>query len=175
MAFQHKHGSTVMFLGIVFGERSTVFSAVTNCHATYTLCRWLPLETKQSMNDYIRVLRNSDLTLNPAGKNVECYRIYEAMSLGSVPVVEDSTVAASCGTAASDGHRQLLRLLKQHQAPVIYISDWRELSAVLQRESQMSPADIVARRISVVHWYRKFRRKMRDSFVQVIHRKFFGG
>jgi len=138
------------------------------------LCRWLPLETKQSMSDYIKTLRSSDLTLNPAGQNVECYRIYEAMAVGSVPVIEDTTVAASCGTAASDGHRQVLRLLKLHEAPVIYVSDWRELAVVLQREQLMSPADVIARRISVVRWYRKFRRKMRDTFVRVIRQKFFG-
>ena len=137
------------------------------------LCRWLPLETRQSMSDYIEVLRNSDLTLNPAGKNVECYRIYEAMDVGSVPVIEDASVTGSCGTATSDNHRQVLRLLKQHEAPVMYISDWRQLPAILQREQQLSRADIIARRINVIQWYQKFRRKMRDTFVHVISQKFF--
>jgi len=126
------------------------------------------------MSDYVEVLRNSDLTLNPAGKNVECYRIYEAMALGSVPVIEDTSVTASCGTAASDGYRQVLRLLKQHEAPVMYVSDWRQLLAVLRREQQMSLTDIIARRVNVIQWYRKFRRKMRDTFVRIIDRKFFG-
>ena len=125
------------------------------------------------MNDYIETLRNSDLTLNPAGKNVECYRVYEAMAVGSVPVVEDAAVSTSCGTDASDGHRQVLRLLKQHEAPVIYVSDWHELSAILQREQRMSHGDVVKRRIDVVRWYRTFRRKMRDTFVRVIRQKFF--
>jgi len=126
------------------------------------------------MSDYIKVLRNSDLTLNPVGKNVECYRVYEAMAVGSVPVIEDITVTAMCGTAVGDSHRRVLRLLKQHDAPVIYVSDWRQLSAVLEREQQMSSAEIIARRINVVNWYRKFRRKMRDTFVRVIRQKFFG-
>jgi len=125
------------------------------------------------MSDYVQVLRDSDLTLNPAGKNVECYRVYEAMAVGSVPVIEDVSVSASCGTAVNNDHRQVLRLLKRHEAPVIYISDWRQLSAILQSEQQMSPADVIARRINVVRWYRKFRRKMRDTFVHVIRRKFF--
>jgi len=129
------------------------------------------------MSDYIEVLRNSDLTLNPAGKNAECYRIYEAMSVGSVPVVEDGAGAASCGTAsAADGHRVVLRLLKRHDAPVMYVSDWRrDLPALLRRERRMSPADVVARRLGVVGWYRKFRRKMRDTLVRVVRRKFFDG
>lgn len=138
-----------------------------------TRTQWLPLETKQSMGDYVKVLHNSDLTLNPAGKNVECYRVYEAMAVGSVPVIEDTTVTALCGTAVDNNHRQVLRLLKEHDAPVIYVSEWRQLAAVLQREQQMTSADIIARRIKVVNWYRKFRRKMRDSFVRVIRQKFF--
>lgn len=137
------------------------------------VCRWLPLETEQSMSDYIEVLRNSDLTLNPAGKNVECYRVYEAMAVGSVPVIEDAIITGSCGTTSSDNHRQVLRLLKQHEAPVRYISDWWQLPAILQHEQQMSPADIIARRVNVIQWYQKFRRKMRDTFVHVIDRKFF--
>ena len=125
------------------------------------------------MSEYVKVLRNSDLTLNPAGKNVECYRVYEALALGSVPVIDDVASSASCDTAVSDGHREMLRLLKQHEAPVIYVSDWHQLTDTLQREQQISAADIVARRRNVVQWYRKFRRKMRDTFVRVIIRKFF--
>lgn len=140
---------------------------------TFVLYRWLPLETKQSMNDYVKVLRSSDLTLNPAGKNVECYRVYEAMAVGSVPVIEDAAVTSSCGSAVGGDHRQVLRLLKQHNAPVIYVTDWRSLLDVLQREQQMSSAQIVERRINLVNWYWKFRRKMRNTFVRVIHQKFF--
>ena len=126
------------------------------------------------MDEYVKVLRSSDLTLNPAGKNVECYRLYEAMAVGSVPVIEDTTLTASCGTAVGDAHRQVFRLLKQHNAPVMYVSDWRQLTAILHSEQQMSSADIIARRINLVNWYRKFRRKMRDTFVHVIRQKFFG-
>jgi len=125
------------------------------------------------MSEYVKVVRGSDLTLNPAGKNVECYRVYEAMALGSVPVIEDVGVSASCGTAVSSDHHVMLRLLKQHEAPVIYVSDWRQLAHILQREQQMSTADVVARRLHVVQWYRKFRRKMRDEFLRVITQKFF--
>jgi len=117
------------------------------------------------MSEYVQVLRNSDLTLNPAGQNAECYRVYEAMAVGSVPVIEDT---ASCGT-----NEGVLRLLKQHKAPVIYVSHWHELPAILQNEQRLSPDEIIARRVNVVNWYRKFRRKMRDSFVRVVHHKFF--
>ena len=37
---------------------------------------------------YRRALQTSDFTLCPAGSNVESYRIYEAMSYGSVPILQ---------------------------------------------------------------------------------------
>ena len=54
------------------------------------------METEESMSEYVQVIRQSDLTLNPVGLNVECYRIYEAMALGSVPVVEDRATSHTC-------------------------------------------------------------------------------
>eukprot|EP00069_Balaena_mysticetus_P009113 bmy_19964T0 len=51
--------------------------------------QWQPQETNESLKNYQDALLQSDLTLCPAGVNTECYRIYEACSYGSVPVVED--------------------------------------------------------------------------------------
>ncbi|KAG8182575.1 hypothetical protein JTE90_021715 [Oedothorax gibbosus] len=58
---------------------------------------WQPKETKDSLGVYIQSLRLSDLTLNPVGMNTECYRIYEAMSFGSIPVVENVMTPGACG------------------------------------------------------------------------------
>jgi len=44
----------------------------------------------------VSVLKSSDLTLCPVGLNSESYRIYEALSVGSLPVVEDRVVTDSC-------------------------------------------------------------------------------
>ncbi|XP_043349985.1 ribitol-5-phosphate xylosyltransferase 1 isoform X5 [Dermochelys coriacea] len=51
--------------------------------------QWQPQETNESFRIYQDALLQSDLTLCPVGVNTECYRIYEACSYGSVPVVED--------------------------------------------------------------------------------------
>jgi len=57
---------------------------------------WKSHETSQSLSDYVSVLKSSDLTLCPVGLNSESYRIYEALSVGSLPVVEDRVVTGSC-------------------------------------------------------------------------------
>ena len=128
------------------------------------------------MSDYINILRSSDLTLSPVGQNAECYRIYEAMSCGSVPVIEDQPAANSCGVTTSDrSRRTLLTLLRRHEAPVIFVSDWNQLPRLLDNERRLTQRHIVERRKKLVQWHRKFRRKMADIFVQVVQEKFFDG
>jgi len=146
---------------------------------------WIPRESDQSMKEYVDSLRQSDLTLNPVGMNPECYRIYEAMSYGSVPVIEDRVVSNSC-VSQSGGHdamqqRQMnaslsdvtFRLLKRYKAPVIYVSSWHELPALLEQEKSMTLSDIVRRRKSVIEWYLRFKRKMKHLFVSVVQKEFF--
>lgn len=60
--------------------------------------RWLAEETHEGLQSYLQILKSSDLTLCPVGKNSESYRIYEAMSVGSVPVIEDLSASQSCNT-----------------------------------------------------------------------------
>ena len=126
----------------------------------------------------MEALRESDLTLNPVGKNTECYRIFEALSLGSVPVVENIMTEGRCGSSkiSSKLHSvpSPLRLLKSHGAPLIYVSDWKELNVVLNREKTLSVMDIVHRRKNILNWYTSFRRKMESYFVSTIKKVFFG-
>lgn len=135
--------------------------------------RWLAQETENSREVYTQVLLNSDLTLNPVGKNSECYRIYEAMSYGSVPVIEDLMTAGDCGRKTQYDPAPL-RLLKQYKAPVIYIHNWeKQLPKLLEKERLMSQKDIIQRRRNIVKWYLRFKEKMKESFVNVINKKFF--
>lgn len=149
----------------------------------------------------MRVLSQSDLTLSPVGINTECYRIYESLSLGSVPVIEDIMTPGLCGdTPASLNHQSInnsnhiflntannkeyilgkgnysapLRLLKALNAPVIFIKDWKaNLNAVLQKESEMTDMDIIKRREHVIQWYEKFKTQMSEQLVNVLLDKFF--
>lgn len=121
---------------------------------------------------YMRALAQSDLTLNPVGVNTECYRLYEAMSYGSVPVIEDVMTPGNCGKSATSNSLPL-RLLKDQQAPVIFIKDWTELKPLLQREATLSQEYKTKRRKNVIFWYANFKWKMRDRLVRVIEEKFF--
>ena len=98
--------------------------------------RWQPQETNESLKNYQDALLQSDLTLCPVGVNTECYRIYEACSFGSIPVVEDVMTAGHCGNTSSH-HSAPLQLLKAMGAPFIFIKNWNELPAILVKEKHM--------------------------------------
>lgn len=125
----------------------------------------------------METLRESDLTLSPIGMNTECYRIYEALSYGSVPVIENKMTQGKCGRSKSSSKLYSvsapLRLLKAFGAPVIFISEWKEVLPFIEREKKMTHYDKVFRRKQVLHWYEHFLQKMEEYFVQVIKIKFF--
>ena len=136
-------------------------------------CSWLPEETKETREDYIQVLSQSDLTLNPVGQNTECYRVYEAIAYGSIPVIEDVMTPGNCGKSKISG-KFPLRLLKEMDAPVIYVKDWSELTKILDNEKTLRHSDRVKRRRNILLWYESFKSKMREKLVRVINKHFFG-
>lgn len=131
--------------------------------------KWAPLETEESLNFYIDSLSKSDLTLNPVGLNTECYRIYEALALGSIPVVEDVVTPGTCDRLSTNSP---LRLLKMYDAPLILIKTWKDLQNVLYEESQHTLGYKVERRLAAVRWYADFKRKIKQKFIKVLLKKF---
>ncbi len=101
--------------------------------------------------------------------NSETYRIYEAMAYGSVPVLEDLMTSGHCGQDASAP----FRLLKKYNAPVIFVKDWDELPAILQKEKERTDSEIRERRRNVFKWYNFFKEQMRELFVDVLDERFF--
>lgn len=133
--------------------------------------RWQPQETNESFKSYHDALLQSDLTLSPVGINSECYRIYEACSCGSVPVVEDVTTPGNCGNSSAHNAAPL-RLLKSFGAPFIFIKSWQELPAIINREKNMSLQQKIERRKRILEWYRQFKLKMRQKFTETLEKTF---
>lgn len=118
-------------------------------HKLYSICylrlreTWQPNESKATAEEYYQALLQSDLTLCPVGINTECYRIYEACSYGSVPVIEDVRTEGNCSSTP-------LQLLKYYNAPFIYIKSWNELPGLLEGEKRLSLKEKVRRREKLV-------------------------
>ncbi|XP_062990013.1 ribitol-5-phosphate xylosyltransferase 1 [Elgaria multicarinata webbii] len=132
---------------------------------------WWPQETNESLQNYQDALLQSDLTLCPLGVNTECYRIYEACSFGSVPVVEDVMTPGNCGNSSVYSNAPL-QLLKTMGAPFIFIKNWKELPAVLEKEQSMSLQQKIQRRKVLMEWYRHFKSQMKQKFISTLENSF---
>lgn len=161
------------FLGTVYPNSSReTLQKVFYEHKLYTVCylrlreTWQPNESEETANEYYQALLHSDLTLSPVGINTECYRLYEACSYGSVPVVEDVQTAGNCSKTP-------LRLLKFYSAPFIYLKSWAELPEIMEKEKQLTLEQKIHRREKLLHWYWKFKRRLQQSFVAQIKKSFF--
>lgn len=138
---------------------------------TSSVPRWWPQETNESLQKYQDALLQSDLTLCPLGVNTECYRIYEACSFGSVPVVEDVMSPGNCGNS-SIYYNAPLQLLKTMGAPFIFIKNWKELPAILEKEQNMTLQQKIQRRKKLMEWYRYFKAQMRQKFISTLEKSF---
>lgn len=58
------------------------------------------------------------------------YRVYEAMSAGSTPVIEDVTTSGHCDATP-------WRLLKKHGPPAIFVKSWDQLPKILAKERRL--------------------------------------
>ncbi|XP_039616775.1 ribitol-5-phosphate xylosyltransferase 1 [Polypterus senegalus] len=133
---------------------------------------WLPQETSESLKRYQNSLMNSDLTLCPVGINTESYRIYEACSCGSVPVVEDIMTPGNCGNSALNQNPPL-QLLKLMKAPFIFLKDWRTLPEVFEKEKKMSLQAKNIRRKKLVEWYNNFKHNLKELFTEKLEQTVF--
>lgn len=126
--------------------------------------RWLPNESKESRAEYLSILQDSDFTLNPVGENTECYRIYEAVELGSIPIVEDNMTPGLCVSS--------LRLLKKFNPPFVFIKNWKNLPEVLQTDN-LNFKNIIEQRIKLLLWYDIFKKNVATYFLNILKESFF--
>ena len=143
---------------------------------------------RYSMNgeDKVEVFKhaisNSDFTLCPAGYNIESYRIYEAISQGSVPILVRD-VDPSDETRDNYLCEFSYPYLKEFSAPFIWLDNWDQLPSAMDALLMESPEQIYQRRFEqldfestahvlshsrrdVVAWSHRFRKAMRDRMVQ---------
>lgn len=139
-----------------------------------TRSKWIANENIESMNNYVEALHSSDLTLCPAGLNVECYRILEAVEYGSIPVIEESIINHhNVQNKNQCDRQQVLRLFKQFNAPFHYVQNWTEqLPELLAQYNAMDLRELIRRRINLIKWYYRFRIHLRNHFVNVLKEKF---
>lgn len=99
---------------------------------------------------YDQILRNSIFTLSPFGHNPECFRFFEAIEAGSIPVLS---------TQGLNKHPCKNALDPILDAPVVWLSSWEEWPSRLEELMSDIPS-LVRQQLAVQQWYTQF---MRDA------------
>ncbi len=115
------------------------------------------IENKLNPHSYTEVLLDSIFTLSPAGHNPECFRMFEAVEAGSIPVmVKDDLFASASGAC-------LEPLQHWRDAPILVVDSWDDLyPTVVRLLGDKVALDKVQRDLRA--WYEGYMRKIVRDF-----------
>jgi hypothetical protein len=128
---------------------------------------WKPV-VNDSDNDqldtdtYMEVALNSIFTLSPAGHSPECFRIYEAVEAGSIPVISRDDLRGS--RHPNMNNRKDLRgvahpckdtLQHWYEAPIVVLESWDELYSVIEGLLE-EPAALDKMQVQLRIWYDEY-------------------
>jgi len=103
-----------------------------------------PSTEQVGTNEYIKVLLDSVFTLAPAGHNPECYRLYEAVESGSIPIIVDwmQRPTSSCNS-----------LHHWHDSPIVILQKWDDLFPTIENLLE-DMAALNQRQADLQQWYK---------------------
>ena len=107
--------SSLCYLNFITGNYPTERSEVLKLFSSQP---WCVKKTKRSFHDYLQDMKNSKFVLSPRGNGLDCYRTWEAMLMGTIPIVKHSTL-----DPLFEG------------LPVLLINDWSEVTESFLQET----------------------------------------
>ena len=127
-------------------QRWTAMTQVDNVHPT-----------KLTPQTFVEVVLDSIFTLSPAGHNPECFRLFEAVEAGSIPVlVKDDLYSTMNGNC-------LEPLYHWRDAPIVVLDSWEEVYPTVERlMGDITALDMMQNDLRV--WYDGYMRKMVREF-----------
>jgi hypothetical protein len=110
-----------------------------------------------SASRYSNILLKSQFTLSPSGHHPECFRLYEAIEAGSIPiiVIDEAYHNHSC--------KDSLRHLLESSAPIVVLPSWDELEGRLKELLSDTPA-LDRRQEALRQWYSRFMSTVISNF-----------
>ncbi|DAZ98067.1 TPA: hypothetical protein N0F65_001942 [Lagenidium giganteum] len=126
-------------------------------------------------------LKQSVFTLCPYGNNPEESRVWEAMAVGSIPIVEDWVDEAlepgkfyhpSYPTTWKCVREDIHGILKRLKAPVLFVRDWeRDLSRLIDYYVR-HPQELTDLQTRVTDWYAQVGRHLQATLIQNVLDRF---
>jgi len=108
-----------------------------------------------SQQRFKEVLLDSVFTLMPSGHNPECYRMYESLEAGSIPVVAMEGLETHCAHPFT--HFM--------DAPMVWLDTWDQLPTLMQNYTR-DPGKYWAQTAAVTAWYARFKERIYGTIVQ---------
>ena len=103
------------------------------------------------------VLLDSVFTLMPSGHNPECYRLYESMEAGSIPVVAMEGIETHC----------IQPFNHFMDAPMVFLNTWDQLPSLMQNYSA-NPRQFWAQALLVTKWYAHFKQNIYGTMLKLL-------
>lgn len=128
-------------------------------------------ETDQlSTHDYITVVLDSIFTLSPAGHSPECFRLFEAVEAGSIPVMSKDDLRGTRHPDWDKGarfkdqpHPCKDSLHHWYDAPIVVLETWDDLFPTLEKLLS-NPAELNDMQLRLQIWYDRYMRRVVGEF-----------
>ena len=104
---------------------------------------------------YMQVLLESTFTLAPSGHNPECFRLYEAVEAGSIPVISLDKYYREHACKDSLSHWL--------DSPIVIVESWNEMIPTLQKLLE-EPEALDMRQADLRAWYESYMRSAVTNF-----------
>jgi hypothetical protein len=106
----------VLYVNFCIGTNAHVRQAVYDDIKDYPFCT---IEKRKPMAEYLEDVAMAEFVISPHGSGLDCYRTWEALCLGSYPIVKTSSL-----DSLYEG------------LPVLIINNWQELSVHMLEEAR---------------------------------------
>jgi len=142
--YEKKHVLCVSFsLKDNFGEREGLFNKFKNVSFAY-------FPEQKSYKEYLEDLASSKFVLSPPGTGLDCYRTWEAILVGCIPIIKSSPLDSLYANL-----------------PVLIVEDWDEITLDLLRwiENSMHYHAFDMEKLFADHWLdliRRFKKEIRN-------------
>jgi hypothetical protein len=125
-------------------------------------------------DDYIKVVLDSVFTLSPAGHSPECFRLFEAVEAGSIPVMSRADLHGEHHPEAyrrreyrHAPHPCKDSLQHWYDAPIVVLDSWRDLYPTVERLME-DPVELDRMQSNLRSWYKGYMCKVMADFEDFI-------
>ena len=131
-----------------------------------------PLTEQLDTNEYMRVVLDSVFTLSPTGHNPECFRMFEAIETGFIPILTRDDLHGSRHPTLTRKyhvvpHPCVDAMMHWYEVPIVVIDSWDDLYPTVKR-LLMDPAGLDDLQRRLRHWYNEYMRGAVTKFEEVL-------